>query len=56
MEGPAAGPTVASAIASAEGQVPLPSSTAVVEEISLTGEIRSPADWSTGSRKQPEPV
>ena len=41
MEGPAAGPTVASAIASAEGQAPLPSSTALVGEISLTGEIRS---------------
>jgi DNA repair protein RadA/Sms len=42
MEGPAADPTVAAAVVSSEGQAPLPISTAVVGEISLTGEIRSP--------------
>jgi len=41
MEEPAADLAVALAIASAERQAPLPSSTAVFGEISLTGEIRS---------------
>jgi DNA repair protein RadA/Sms len=41
MEEPAADLAIALAIASAERQVPLPSSTAVFGEVSLTGEIRS---------------